>query len=107
MANPNYQLFTATGAGPAIVVDHFQTPFNLSYAVELASGATVTGQVEATYDDPNDSTWTTVWMNVGSSVTANTSGALTSPVRAIRFVPSAITGQVRFCVIQGMNLRAG
>lgn len=114
MANPSYQTVTATGTTTPIVVDWLQVPFSLAWAVEFGAGATCTFNPQVTYDDPNDPTWTTTWLNVmTSSGSAQGSGGISSntspagPIRAIRLNVTAITGTVRFCVLQGINQRAG
>lgn len=114
MANPNYQTITGTGNSVPIVVDWLQVPFSLSATVEAQGGVTFSATVQYTVDDVNDPTWTPVWINQGSAVTANGTttfgdgAAGPGPIRALRLNVSALTGgNLRFAVLQGINQRAG
>lgn len=105
MANPSYTPITATGTY-AYYTDFFQSPFNLSYAVEFAAGTTGSYTVSYTLDDPNDLSWTPVWVadpTNGTAQTATQGGFYSFPVRGLRVIFSALGGSAsaRLAVIQG------
>lgn len=109
MANPAYIPITATGTFP-FYPDWLQSPFNLSYAVEYAAGTTGTYTVSYTLDDPNDATWTPIWIadpTNGVAQTAAAGGFYTFPIRGLRVIFSAIGGatSARFAIIQGQTSR--
>lgn len=105
MSNPTYIPITATGTY-GTYLDTVQSPFNLSYAVEFAAGTTGTYTVSYTLDDPNDLSWTPVWVadpTNGSAQTATQVGYYTFPIRGLRVIFSALggTGIARFAILQG------
>jgi len=115
MAKPSYTLITATGTY-AFYPDWMQSPFNLSYGVEFASGATGTYTVSYTLDDVNQqidyygsTAWTPIWLadpTNGSAQTASAGGFYTFPIRGLRVIFSALSGgRARFAVLQGMSAR--
>ena len=105
MANPIYIPITATGTF-AMYFDTIQSPFNASYAVEFAAGTTGTYTVSYTLDNPNDLTWTPVWVpdpTNGAAQTATQGGFYGFPIRGLRVIFSALGGSnsARFAVLQG------
>lgn len=105
MANPAYATITATGTYD-FWCDYTQSPFNMSYAVEFESGTTGTYTVNYTLDDPNDPTWTPIWLpdpTNGNAQTASQGGFYSFPIRGIQVIFSALggTGVARFARIQG------
>lgn len=92
---------SSTGTAAPIVLDRWQSPFNVSYSVALSGSATY--GVEFTLDDPNGS-FAPVWMsdaNNGAGTVANAVGNYAFPVRAMRLNVTALTGSIRLNVIQG------
>lgn len=113
MANPFYKSITAAGTY-AFYPDILQSPFNLSYAVEFKAATTGSYTVSYTLDDPNPNVgdaefgWTSIWVadpTNGSAQTATQGGFYTFPIRGLRVVVSAVTGQIMFAVIQGQSSR--
>lgn len=105
MANPIVIPITATGTF-ATYLDTVQSPFNLSYAVAFAAATTGTYTVSYTLDDPNDLSWTPVWIadpTNGAAQTATQGGSYSFPIRGLRVIFSALGGasSVRFVIIQG------
>lgn len=95
-----------TAAGVAtVVLDRFQTPFNVSYAVELIGGPTAAYAVQFTLDDVNDTSITAVWFDDANNPTGTAASAVGNyafPVRAIRANAATLTGgSLRFKVMQG------
>ena len=110
MANPVTIPITATGTF-AHYPDWLETPFDISYAIELASGTTGTYTVSYSMDDPNDATWTPVWIadpTNGSAQTTSQAGYFDNHrIRGIRVIFSALggTASARFVILQGMSSR--
>lgn len=110
MANPSYTLITATGTY-AYYPDWMQVPFSLGYGVEFASGTTGTYTVSYTLDDPNDASWTPIWLpdpTNGSAQTAGSGGFYSgNPIRGIRVIFTVLggTAKARFAILQGMSSR--
>ncbi len=108
MANPI--IVGMSGSGGAVTatipVDPAANPFSLSYAVELAAGATGSFSVFYSLDDPNDATWTPVWfsdLTLGAAQTASVSGGYSRPIRQLRVAFTALTGSARVIVLQGLS----
>lgn len=109
MANPVIIPVT-TAATYATYPDWMQSRFGLSYAVEKGASATGSYVVNYTLDDPNDLTWTPIWIADPTNGTAQTTtqgGFYSSPVRGLQFIFSAVggTGGWRIVVLQGMSAR--
>jgi len=109
MANPIYVPITATGTF-AKYLDFMQSPASISYAVEFAAGTTGTFTVSYTLDDPNDTTWTPIWIADpvnGSAQTSSVGGVYVGPIRGLRVIFSALGGSnsARFAILQGMSAR--
>ncbi len=112
MANPRYQLLT-TAATYVHIPDFAQSPFNLSYVVEVPGGVTISYTVLYTVDDVNDLTWTPLWLaditNAGAQ-TATKAGFYTDfnsgPIRGLEVIVASISGgNARFAVLQGSSAR--
>lgn len=118
MANPFYQTITthASASDGLYMADWAQTPFSLSYAVEVPGGVTTSFVVQYTLDDLNDLTVTPTWIADPTNGTAKTGtvagfyGPGTSgpgPIRALRVSVSSLSGGVatlRFAVLQGSTI---
>lgn len=105
MANPAYIPIAATGTY-VYYTDFFQSPFNLSYVVEFAAGTTGSYTVNYTLDDPNDPTWTPIWVadpTNGTAQTATKGGSYSVPIRGLQVIFSALGGTAvaRLAVLQG------
>lgn len=99
------QTSTTTGQKVPFIPNILQGPFNVSAAVVLVGSSTGTYGVEFTLDDVNDPTITPVWFNDANLPTGQTANGVTNyafPVRAIRINIAAVSGSIRFTVIQGM-----
>lgn len=100
MANPIYITYTTTGTKTAIPLDYLPAPFNA--AVQVQVGTTATYAMQYTFDDPASATalWTddTV-IPTGTTATAATS--YTTPIRALRFVIAAVSGNLNVKILQG------
>jgi hypothetical protein len=109
MAIPVY--YPITGTGTLIVpLDFMQSPFNMSYAVEVPGGVTISFTAQYTLDDPNDPTWPLVWLadpvNGGVARTASAGGSYTTPIRALQITTTALSGgNARLAIIQAMSSR--
>lgn len=100
---PYSRTITATGAQPAFAPDIMQSPFNLSAGVVLLAGATATYGIEFTLDDVNDPS--AVWFpdaNLAPGQTANGVTNYMFPVRGIRVNVTALTGTIRFTILQSV-----
>ena len=113
MANPSYTLLTAPGTTD-IWLDNFQSPFDMSYAVEFAAGTTGSFTVNYTLDDPNplpgsaNANWTPIWIpdpTNGTAKTVTAAGSYTTPIRGLQVVFSALSGSVLLAFVQGMSSR--
>jgi hypothetical protein len=111
VANPTYIPITATGTFD-YWADYTQSPFNLSYAIEFASGTTGSFLLNYTLDDPNTQPntpnygWTPIWIPDpinGTAQTASIGGYYQFPIRGLQAIFSALggTGSVMFAIIQG------
>lgn len=106
---------THTGTGDAIVpVDEQQSPFHLSYAVEVPNGVTTSYTIQYTLDDVSGAvtpTWFADPTN-GSAQTGSVAGfynlVTAGPIRALQVNVSALSGgtaTIRLAVIQGSTAR--
>lgn len=109
MANPAYIPITSTGSTQAVFSpDWLQSPFNLSYAVEVGAATTISYTVQYTLDDLNDAAWTPIWVadptNGGTAQTDTQGGFYSFPIRGLRVTVTAVSGSnARFAVLQGMT----
>lgn len=109
MPNPSYTAIT-TASTTTVYPDFMQSPFNLSYAVEFAAGTTGTYTVAYTLDDPNDTSWTPIWIADPTNPlaqTASAGGYFSFPIRGLQVIFSVIAGtaSARLAVLQGMSSR--
>lgn len=114
MANASYTPISATGTY-YYLPDWMQSPFNLSYALELAAAATATYTVSYTLDDVNlandqygAAAWTPIWLpdpTNGNATSVSAGGYYSFSIRGLRVIVSALTGTARLAVIQGMSSR--
>ena len=115
MAMPSYTPIKATGTY-AYYPDFMQSPFNLSFAVELAGGTTGTYTVSYTLDDPQPqitnyggTAWTPIWLpdlTLGAATSVSAGGYYTFPIRGLRVIFSALAGgNARFAILEGMSSR--
>lgn len=89
-------------------LDWLTAPPNTSYAVELAAGATASWTASYSLDDPNDLTWTQIFIpdpTNGTAQSATQGGFYGYPVQTLKIVFSALTGTARIVVLQGMSAR--
>jgi hypothetical protein len=98
---------TGLGASAPIPLDINQSPFNVSVAVALSAGASLTYTVEHTYDDVFATGFnpaTAVWFSQAglTTKTASLDGNYSYPVRAVRLslVAPYTSGQATMTVIQ-------
>lgn len=97
---------TAAGYSNLIPLDIDQSPFNVSVAVSLSAGASLTYTVEHTYDDIYAQGFdpsTAVWFSQAglTSKTVKLDGNYNYPVRAVRLsVDSHSGGTATMTVIQ-------
>ena len=101
---------THTNSSDALViVDWQQSPFNLSYAVELPAGVTATYTVQYTLDDVNDASFTPIWIpdpTNGNATTTSAAGSYSFAIRALRVNCSALAGgTARLAILQGSSAR--
>jgi hypothetical protein len=93
------------GRSEVIVVDDFQTPFNVGLAAKITAGSP-TFSIQYSLDDPLASGYdkdTALWFSVTglSGVSANSSAALTVPCRAVCiYMAPAQTGTVELKTVQ-------
>lgn len=118
MAQAIYQQINGTATGTAIILDNAQTPFNVSFAVEVQA-STATFGVQFTLDNPNAAidngfpgylgmpvNATVTWFNdaiAPAGSTASVSGSYSTPIRALRCVVASAgaLAVVQFVVLQG------
>lgn len=103
MANPVYQSYTTTGAMTPVSLNYFQTPFNASVFVFIASGA-ATFAVQYTADPIDNPAVTPRWFDDANLPTGSTASGTSNymfPVRAVRINIAANTGTVEFKILQG------
>jgi hypothetical protein len=102
-----YRTVSLTDAGRSaiIVVDDFQTPFNLGLAAKITAGSP-TFSIQYSLDDPladGYSAGSATWFSATglSGVSATSSAALTIPCRAISiYMATAQTGTVELKCVQ-------
>ena len=88
---------SAVGTSPAVVTDHYANPFNMGIGVTFTGAGSATAKVQYTFDDPSTASDVLgtglVWFDHDTLVglTANASGNLAFPVRAVRLVVSALS----------------
>lgn len=92
------------GSSPWSTPNWHTTPLNLSFAVEIVSGA-VNYTIEHTYDDPNNllgsATYPLNFQNATvNGVSANAEGVYALPIAAIRVLINSGTGQLRVRYLQ-------
>jgi hypothetical protein len=105
MAKAIHLKITATGTY-VFPVDYLQTPFSVGYMLELASGATISFVVNYTLANLQDTTWTAVYLadpTNGTTKTTSVAGSYTTPITALEFVVSAISGSAQIDVLQGIS----
>jgi hypothetical protein len=96
---------TDEGRSAVVVVDDFQTPFNLGLAAKITAG-TPTFSIQYSLDDPNAVGYnkdTALWFGVTglSAIGANTAAGMTIPCRAICiYMATGQTGTVELKVVQ-------
>jgi hypothetical protein len=106
----------AAGAGTYTTwLDYLTAPPNVSYAVELAAGASgASFVVNFTLDDPDPLAgaanvgWTPIWIadpTNGTAKTATVYGSYVFPIRGLQVVFTTLTGTALFAVLQGMSAR--
>ncbi len=108
----NQTVTTHTSANDGLyMADWQQSPFQLTYQVDVPGGVTVAFTVQWTLADLNDASVTPVWladpMN-GTSTAVSVGGSYGFSVRAIRVAVTALSGGVAhifFRVIQGSSAR--
>ena len=102
---PQVISLSSAGSTAWIPVDYKQNPYNISLALVFSNTPTLTCKVEYTLDNIFNSTVTpTVFTHTGlTGITTNTTGSITSPVRAIRLtVTSWTSGTVTLTALQGV-----
>lgn len=108
MAKPSYQTVSAPGTA-AYYPDWMQSPFNMTWVLEVPAGVTVSYTVQWTADDINDTSWTPVWLAdsvAGTAQTASQGNFYMWPIRGIRVTVASVSGgSVRFAVLEGMSSR--
>jgi len=103
---PQVISLSAAGSTAWIPVDYKQNPFYINLALVLSDTPSLTCKVEYTLDNIFDSSITpTAFTHTGlSSVSTNTTGSITYPVRAIRLTVSSWTsGTVTLTALQGVT----
>ena len=102
MSRPIRLTVTATGATAAIPLNTQVTPFNATVAITLVGASTGTFTVQHTVDDIFDASVTPVWLDHSdiASDTANVAGNYAFPVTAVRLSVAALSGSLKFTVIQ-------
>lgn len=118
MALPIYQQINGTATGTAIILDSAQTPFNVSFAVEVQA-STATFGVQFTLDNPNAAidngypgylgtpmNTTVTWLSDATAPagsTASVIGSYAFPIRALRCVVASASAStvIQFAVLQG------
>jgi len=102
---PQVISLSALGSTAWIPVDYIQNPYNINIAIVLSNTPNLTCKVEYTLDDifnpaitPTAFTHSTL-----TNLTSNTTGNITSPVRAIRLTITAWTsGTATMTALQGV-----
>ncbi len=104
------QYLLITGVGTfGYVPDWQQSPFNLSYVIEVPAGTTISYTVLFTVDDLTDPTWTPIWLpdiTHAGALTATAAGKYNWPIRGLQLAVASISGgNARFAVLQGSRSR--
>jgi hypothetical protein len=91
---------TGTGSSSMAVLDHYQSPFNVSVGV-VVSG-TVNYTIQHTFDNVLAEGVTPVWFShpTLASQAANADGNYAFPVRAIKVLVNSGTGSATATIIQ-------
>ena len=91
---------TGTGSSGLAVLDHYQTPFNVS--IGAVTSGTVNYTIQHTFDDVLNSAVTPTWFNhpTMAALTANSDGNYAFPVRAVRVFVNSGSGTATATVIQ-------
>jgi len=103
---PQVISLSAAGSTAWIPVDYKQNPFYINLALVLSDTPSLTCKVEYTLDNIFDSSITpTAFTHTGlSSVSTNTTGSITYPIRAFRLTVTAWTsGTVTLTALQGVT----
>jgi len=103
---PQVISLSAAGSTAWIPVDYKQNPFYINLALVLSDTPSLTCKVEYTLDNVFDSSITpTAFTHTGlSSVSTNTTGSITYPIRAFRLTVTAWTsGTVTLTALQGVT----
>lgn len=113
MSKAIYKPISVTGTY-VIPVDWWEAPFSLGYAVEIASGSTASFTVNYSLSGQNIAPnapnygWTPIWFadaNNGTSKSVSVTGSYTTPITALQFIFSAISGNVMLSILQGIGPR--
>jgi hypothetical protein len=99
------QTITTTGAQAPVMMDMWQTPFDVYLAVEIPAGTTATVTAQHTGDDITNAAITPIWFPdaVINAVTKSTEGGSNAPALWVRLNVASISGgPVNFVVNQGM-----
>ena len=91
---------TGAGSSSAVPMDHYQSPFNVGFAVVV--DGTVNYTVQHTFDDIFDASVTPTWFNHPSiaSQAANANGNYAFPVTALRVTVNSGSGPATMTIIQ-------
>ncbi len=103
---PQVISLSSAGSTAWIPVDYKQNPFYINLALVLSDTPSLTCKVEYTLDNVFDSSITpTAFTHTGlSSVSTNTTGSITYPIRAFRLTVTAWTsGTVTLTALQGVT----
>lgn len=98
----SYVVVSRTGVGSSgpVVLDRYENPFNVGFAVTVSG--TVNYTVQHTFDDLFDTSVTPTWFNHPSiaSQAVNANGNYAFPVFAVRVTVNSGSGTARFVIIQ-------
>jgi hypothetical protein len=91
---------TGAGSSSAVPMDHYQSPFNVGFAVVI--DGTVNYTVQHTFDDVFNASVTPTWFNHPSiaSQAANANGNYAFPVTALRVTVNSGSGAATLTIIQ-------
>lgn len=98
MAVPYIRTQTAIGNSAPVCFDTYENPFNVSVQVAIV-GTSASCSVQVTADDPQDFASESAYQSDANwydhatlaTITTNSTGTITSPVKAARVVVSAIS----------------
>ena len=103
-----YALITSTGTY-GFSPDWQQSPFGMSYAIEVPGGVTTSFSLSYTLDDVNDLSWSPVLIadpTHGGSTVVTAFGHYSFPIRSLLVDVAALSGgSIRFAVLQGSRAR--